>query len=68
MQLAKTYNNNRLIRQAMLMTLPRLATAGNAEVIAGLDEVIKEGQGRQELRDLNFETELVRHFFSGGKP
>jgi hypothetical protein len=59
----------RLIRQSVLLALPKIAKipCGNCE--AKLDAAIKSGEGKTTLGDLNLETTMLRNYFSwaGGK-
>ncbi len=62
-------SDNRLIRQSVLLALPKIAKVpcGNCE--AKLDVAIKAGEGKTTLGDLNLETTMLRNYFSwaGGK-
>ncbi len=62
-------SDNRLIRQSVLLALPKIAKVpcGNCE--AKLDIAIKAGEGKTTLGDLNLETTMLRNYFSwaGGK-
>jgi hypothetical protein len=62
-------SDNRLIRQSVLLALPKVAKVpcGNCE--AKLDIAIKAGEGKTTLGDLNLETTMLRNYFSwaGGK-
>ncbi len=59
----------RLVRQSVLLALPKIAKipCGNCE--AKLDAAIKAGEGKSTLGDLNLETTMLRNYFSwaGGK-
>jgi hypothetical protein len=59
-----TASPDRLIRQVILLSLARIAPRPCADCETKLDAAIKAGQGKQELADLNYETELVRNYFS----
>lgn len=62
-------SDNRLIRQSILLALPKVAKipCGNCE--AKLDAAIKAGEGKTTLGDLNLETTMLRNYFAwaGGK-
>jgi hypothetical protein len=64
---AKT--DDRLIRQSILLALPKIAKipCGNCE--AKLDVAIRAGEGKTTLGDLNLETTMLRNYFAwaGGK-
>jgi HEAT repeat protein len=62
--LEKAASPDRLIRQVILLSLARIAPLPCTECETKLDEAIKAGQGKQELSDLNYETQLVRNYFS----
>jgi len=57
-------STDRLVREAILLALPRIAPVPCDECVTKLDGAIAAGQGKQELASLNFETELVRDYFS----
>lgn len=61
---SKAFVDDRLVRQSILLTLPRIAALPCKECVAKLDEAIAAGQGKQELNELNYETQLVRNYFS----
>jgi signal transduction histidine kinase len=62
-------SDDRLIRQSILLALPKVAKipCGNCE--AKLDAAIKAGEGKTTLGDLNLETTMLRNYFAwaGGK-
>lgn len=62
--LDKAATPDRLIRQVILLSLPRIAPLPCPDCETKLDAAIKAGQGKQELSDLNYETQLVRNYFS----
>jgi hypothetical protein len=62
--LDKAATPDRLIRQVILLSLPRIAPLPCPECETKLDDAIKAGQGKQELSELNYETQLVRNYFS----
>jgi hypothetical protein len=60
----------RLIRQSILLALPKIAALPCASCEAALDAVIRAGEGKTALANLDLETAIVRNYFSwaGGKP
>ncbi len=62
-------SDNRLIRQSILLALPKIAKVpcGNCE--AKLQAAIKAGEGKTTLGDLNLETTMMKNYFAwaGGK-
>lgn len=62
-------SDNRLIRQSVLLALPKIAAVpcGNCE--AKLQEAIRAGEGKTTLGDLNLETTMMKNYFgwAGGK-
>jgi hypothetical protein len=62
-------SENRLIRQSILLALPKIAKVPCNTCEAKLDAAIKSGEGKTTLQELNSETLMLRHFFSwaGGK-
>lgn len=62
-------SDNRLIRQSILLALPKVAKipCGNCE--EKLTAAIKAGEGKTTLGDLNNETTMLRNYFAwaGGK-
>ena len=64
---AKT--EDRLIRQSILLALPKVAKVPCDTCEAKLDEAIKAGEGKSTLGDLNLETTMLRNYFAyaGGK-
>jgi hypothetical protein len=57
-------SNDRLIRQVILLALPRVAPRPCEPCEEKLDKAIASGQGKAELNEINYETQLVRNFFS----
>ena len=59
----------RLVRQSVLLALPKIAKVPCANCEAKLDAAIKAGEGKTTLGDLNLETTMLRNYFSwaGGK-
>ncbi|HEY5934155.1 MAG TPA: hypothetical protein VIU61_05965 [Kofleriaceae bacterium] len=62
-------SENRLIRQSILLALPKIAKVPCNTCEAKLDVAIKSGEGKTTLQELNSETLMLRHYFSwaGGK-
>jgi hypothetical protein len=62
-------SDNRLIRQSVLLALPKIAAVpcGNCE--AKLQAAIRAGEGKTTLGDLNLETTMMKNYFgwAGGK-
>jgi HEAT repeat protein len=65
--LDKAKSPDRLVRQSVLLAVPRIASLPCDECLKKLDEAIAAGQGKQELAELNYETELVRDYYSWAK-
>ncbi|HEY0253581.1 MAG TPA: hypothetical protein VGC41_18740, partial [Kofleriaceae bacterium] len=64
---AKT--DDRLIRQSVLLALPKIAKVPCNNCEQKLDVAIKAGEGKAALNDLNLETTMLRNYFAwaGGK-
>lgn len=62
-------SDNRLIRQSILLALPKIAAVPCQNCEAKLDAAIKAGEGKTTIGQLNFETTMLRNYFSwaGGK-
>jgi hypothetical protein len=62
-------SDNRLIRQSILLALPKIASLPCNNCEAKLDAAIKAGEGKTTIGQLNFETTMLRNYFSwaGGK-
>jgi hypothetical protein len=62
-------SDNRLIRQSILLALPKIAAVPCQNCEAKLDTAIKAGEGKTTIGQLNFETTMLRNYFSwaGGK-
>jgi hypothetical protein len=62
-------SDDRLIRQSILLALPKLAKVPCASCETKLDAAIKAGEGKTTLGDLNLETTMLRNYFAwaGGK-
>ncbi len=58
-------SKDRLIRQSVLLALPKIADKSCQECVTKLDAAIKAAQGDTTLADLNVETEVLRSYFSG---
>ena len=59
----------RLIRQSVLLALPKIAKIPCTNCESKLDAAIRAGEGKTTLGDLNLETTMLRNYFSwaGGK-
>jgi hypothetical protein len=59
----------RLVRQSILLALPKVAKVPCANCESKLDAAIKAGEGKSTLGDLNLETTMLRNYFAwaGGK-
>ncbi len=64
---AKT--DDRLVRQSILLALPKIAKVPCTNCEQKLDAAIKAGEGKSTLGDLNNETTMLRNYFAwaGGK-
>ena len=62
-------SDNRLIRQSILLALPKIATVPCASCEAKLQAAIRAGEGKTTLGDLNLETTMMKNYFgwAGGK-
>jgi hypothetical protein len=62
-------SDNRLIRQSILLALPKIAAIPCNNCEAKLAKAIKAGEGKTTLGGLNFETMMLKYYFSwaGGK-
>jgi hypothetical protein len=62
-------SDNRLIRQSILLALPKIAAVPCANCEAKLQAAIKAGEGKTTLTDLNLETTMMKNYFgwAGGK-
>jgi hypothetical protein len=62
-------SDNRLIRQSILLALPKIAKVPCTSCETKLDAAIKAGEGKTTLGDLNLETTMLRNYFAwaGGK-
>lgn len=53
-------SDNRLIRQSILLALPKIAPKGCPNCESKLEAAIKAGEGKTTLGDLNLETTMLR--------
>lgn len=62
-------SDDRLIRQSILLALPKIAKVPCDNCEKKLDAAIKAGEGKSTLGDLNLETTMLRNYFAwaGGK-
>ncbi|MGE5187079.1 MAG: hypothetical protein ACM31C_33745 [Acidobacteriota bacterium] len=62
-------SDDRLIRQSILLALPKIAKVPCNNCETKLDAAIKAGEGKSTLGDLNLETTMLRNYFAwaGGK-
>jgi hypothetical protein len=64
--------DDRIIRQSVLLALPKIAPTPCTECEAKLNAAIKAGEGKTTMTELNVETIILRNYFSwaggGGKP
>lgn len=58
-------SDDRLVRQSILLALPKVAGKDCKECGAKLDAAIKAAEGKDALRELNFETQVLRSYFGG---
>lgn len=57
----------RLIRQSVLLALPKITTLPCANCVTKLEAAIKAGEGKTTIGDLNLETTMLRNYYAGGK-
>jgi hypothetical protein len=57
-------SDDRIIRQSVLLALPKVVKVPCNDCEAKLDEAIKAGSGKSTLTELNIETEMLRNYFS----
>lgn len=55
---------HRLIRQSILLALPKIAKVPCTECVDKLDLAIKAAEGKRTLADLAVETVLLRNYFA----
>jgi len=62
-------SDDRIIRQSVLLALPKIAAVPCANCEAKLAEAIRTGEGKTTLGDLNLETTMMKNYFAwaGGK-
>lgn len=62
-------SDSRIIRQSVLLALPKIAKIPCETCEAKLDEALRAGEGKNMLKDLQLETTMMRNYFSwaGGK-
>jgi len=62
-------SDDRLIRQSILLALPKIAKVPCANCETKLDAAIRAGEGKSTLGDLNLETTMLRNYFAwaGGR-
>lgn len=58
-------SDDRLVRQSILLALPKVAGKDCKPCGPELDAAIKSGEGKDSLRELNFETQVLRSYFGG---
>jgi hypothetical protein len=57
-------SENRIIRQSVLLALPKIAKLPCTSCVAKLDAAIAAGEGKTTLGDLNIETTILRNYFA----
>ncbi len=57
----------RLIRQSVLLALPKIQGSPCAACVIKLEAAIKAGEGKTTIGDLNLETTMLRNYYAGGK-
>jgi len=62
-------SDNRIIRQSILLALPKVAAVPCADCEAKLQAAIRAGEGKSALVELNLETTMMKNYFgwAGGK-
>jgi hypothetical protein len=62
-------SDDRLVRQSILLALPKIAHVPCDNCEKKLDAAIRAGEGKSTLGDLNLETTMLRNYFAwaGGK-
>lgn len=58
-------SDDRIIRQSILLALPKVAGKACKDCGPKLDVAIRAGEGKTTLGDLNFETQVLRSYFAG---
>jgi streptomycin 6-kinase len=61
-------SDNRIVRQSILLALPKLAKLPCPSCVAKLDAAIRAGEGKATLGELDLETKLVRNYFASATP
>jgi hypothetical protein len=56
-------SDNRIIRQAILLALPKIATLPCPRCVVKLEQAIAAGEGKTTLGELQVETQIVRSYF-----
>jgi hypothetical protein len=59
-----TKSDVRLVRQSILLALPKIAKVPCAACVTKLDAAIKAGEGKTTLGELNLETTMLRNYFA----
>ena len=64
-----TKGDDRLIRQSVLLALPKIAKVPCDDCTQKLDAALKAGEGKSTLADLNLDTTMLRNYFdwAGGR-
>ncbi|HTR54018.1 MAG TPA: hypothetical protein VMJ10_25160 [Kofleriaceae bacterium] len=57
-------SDDRLVRQSILLALPKIAPKPCKQCEGKLDIAIRAGEGKSTLGDLNLETTMLRNYFS----
>jgi len=57
----------RLVRQSVLLALPKIQGSPCAPCVTKLEAAIKAGEGKTTIGDLNLETTMLRNYYAGGK-
>jgi len=57
-------SDDRLVRQSILLALPKIATVPCKECEKKLAAAVKAGEGKSTLGDLNLETTMLRNYFA----
>jgi hypothetical protein len=62
-------SDDRIVRQSVLLALPKVAAVPCANCEAKLQDAIRAGEGKTTLGDLNLETTMMKNYFgwAGGK-
>lgn len=62
-------SDDRIVRQSVLLALPKIVKVPCDDCEAKLDEAIKAGAGKSTMVELTVETEMLRNYFSwaGGR-